>query len=347
MYSSTDSSHFNESDPLQSSSSSDHQSSLAIATNPTTLPTERPLETDFAFYAPTSKCVDPLTGSHPLSPNMIPPSLQYYVAGYPAVVETCESIGDTSAEDTSPVSVSGRKRPLFRDVSYPPLNHFDANEIFSIKNVINENNLTVIEDPYLRFRSVVHDLMNVVNLGDASAIKALLIRHCSVDAELTIKYKSIDKCPYSSCNFLEVCGSHAIAIFFENCLVAIPDSRINSQPLKLKVSVAGLVIITCNFAFTGTKTLVLACDRSNSLIESSIDRSSTNTAGAKVLIQAIGENRNKLITDNPSFPSIDRMIVGSLQQSVSLKLFGVVQITFHPTSGLIMKIIITHSYRKR
>lgn len=190
---------------------------------------------------------------------------------------------------------------------------------------------------------ILHQFVATVNMGDACAIQDLLITHCSADSELTIKYKSTDTCPYSGCNFMEVCGSHAISVFFENCLVAIPDSRMVIQETKSKYLGSGLLTLSCRYAFKGTKTLKLACDRDNCLILTAMDK----LLGDKIVVHCIeGENRKIITTGENTYP-LDRMILGTMDKPFPLKLFGAAHITFDPSTSDIVKIMVTHSHRKR
>jgi hypothetical protein len=207
---------------------------------------------------------------------------------------------------------------------------------------------SVIEDdPLSKFKSVISKIVETVNLGDAKALGALVANSCSTDVELTIKYKCQDVCPYSICTFVEVIGSHAVSGFLENCIVAIPDSRISIQESKTKVSIAGLATIGCRYAFVGTKTLLLACDGNSSNIVTSATEK-YHIAGDRIITTAIeGENRDKLAVDQVEFPSQNRVIVGAMEKPCLLKLFGSLLVTFNPVSGLIEKIVITHGHKKR
>ncbi len=203
------------------------------------------------------------------------------------------------------------------------------------------------EDPSVRLRAIVNEFLKVVNLGDASAMKSKVITYCSSDVDVTIRYQRNEPCPYSQCAYLAVLGVHAVSVFFESSLVAIPDTRMTLQEVKTRMLSKGIMTITYRYALAGTKTLSLACDRSNSLIINNPASSSTSS-GDKIMIYPIeGENRNSLILENLALPPLNRMIVGSVDPPVRLKLYGSLQVTYQPLSGEIDKIVITHNLKKR
>ncbi len=199
----------------------------------------------------------------------------------------------------------------------------------------------------------LNNMVGYVNQGRASALKNLLLNHCAPDVELTLKYKSSNACPYSHSTFVEVCGPHAVALFCESYLVAIPDTRMSIQETKSKVLASGLLTLNCRYAFTGTKTLSLSTDKCNSLVVSDMSKLLANKAGDNILVYAIeGENRHKIIRNSHNGKKDDgnvqdRLIVGAMAQPQILKLFGAVYMTLNPATGQITKLLMTHSHKKR
>ncbi len=192
-------------------------------------------------------------------------------------------------------------------------------------------------------QNVLTGIMNKVNQGDATALKELLVAHCDPSIETTFMYKNASEtCPYSQSTHIEIHGASAIALFCETILVAIPDTRMTTQETHCRAQNSGIVVLSSRYAFTGTKTLSLITDQCNCIIKSAANDYHPDYIRA---YHHKTRHDNKGRMDSPYHEG--RLIVGAKPQPQSLKLFGAIQMTMNPYTGLITKLHVTHSHKKR
>ncbi len=192
-------------------------------------------------------------------------------------------------------------------------------------------------------QSALTGIMNNVNQGDATALKELLLAHCDPSIETIFMYKNASEtCPYSQSSHIEVYGSSAIALFCETILVAIPDTRMTTQEIHCRAQNSGIVVLSARYAFTGTKTLSLISDQCNCIIKSAANDHHPDYIRA---YHHKTRHESKGHLDAPFHEG--RLIVGAKPQPQSLKLFGAIQMTMNPFTGLITKLHVTHSHKKR
>lgn len=195
-------------------------------------------------------------------------------------------------------------------------------------------------------QKLIASLMTEVNKGDASALKALILTNCDQSVEFTLQYKNgSEPCPYSKSTLTEVHGVQAFALFCENLLVAIPDTRMITQEMSCRFQANnGCIVSTCRYAFTGTKTLSLISDEHNCMIKSAENDHHSDYICA--YHNTANSNIHGKIHQSTLFHE-GRLIVGVNTHPQSLRLFGTFQLTINPLTGLISKVYITHSHKKR